>query len=251
MEKRDGLILELSRAKEGLERGKMELVRSNADLFQFARIAAHDLRSPLNTVGSYLSLLERKYGAVLDEKAHEYIFAARAGIKRMDQLVSSLLDLARIDVPERNFSPVDCNVVLKQTLSNLTADIAESRARIDVRTLPVLNGDPAQLVQLFQNLISNAIKYRRAGIQPVILISAESRSDEWIFSVKDNGIGIRQEALESIFEPLKRLHTETDYRGTGLGLSICRKIVERHGGKIWADSAQADGSTFSFTMPKK
>ncbi|MDA8170086.1 MAG: ATP-binding protein [Nitrospiraceae bacterium] len=251
LEKRERLVLELEQIKEALERKKDELEHSNAELNQFAMIVSHDLRSPLGTVGNFITLLERKYGAALDAKAHEYIFFAREGIKRMEQLISGLLYLARAGRPETVFARVDCNAVLRQALSNLGRDMEESGASVEAAGLPALDGDETQLVQLFQNLLGNGIKYRRAGVPPVIRVRAEPRSGEWLFSIKDNGIGIKQEFLKRIFEPLQRLHTRAEYPGTGLGLSICKKIVKRHGGDIWAESVPGGGSTFYFTLPKK
>ena len=226
-----------------------ELLRSNLDLQQFAFVASHDLRTPLRSVMGYLQLLERRHGSTLDPKALDLIHRASIAVQTLDHLTDDLLSYARVDAQVRPFTTIDCNEVLADTLKLMDAAIVDSAACISAGRLPVVLGDRTQLVQLFQNLLANSVTYREAR-PPQIRVSSELGADAvWTISVADNGIGIEVVHHERIFEIFKRLHTTQEFPGTGIGLALCRRIVERHGGRIWVASAARQGSTFSFTIP--
>jgi signal transduction histidine kinase len=227
-----------------------ELARSNRDLEQFAYVASHDLQEPLRMVATYTQLLAERYRGKLDSDADKYIHYAVDGAVRMQKLVQDLLAFSRVGRHGLALENIDCNEVLQVALGNLEAAIQESGAIIERAQLPVLMADSSQLVQVFQNLIGNAIKFRGSE-QPLIRVSAELSGKEWVFSVADNGIGIAAEHVESVFVVFRRLHTRTEYPGNGIGLSICKKIVEQHGGRIWIESQVGNGSTFRFTLPIK
>jgi len=241
-------ITERKKAERMLELKLEELARSNAELEQFAYVSSHDLQEPLRMIASYLQLLQRKYQGKLDEKADKYIYFAVDGASRMQVLINDLLEFSRVTTKAREFEPVDCEFTLNQVLSDLEVPIKENEATISYNPLPEIMADYIQLAQVFQNLISNAIKFRSRET-PKIHISAEKEGDRWLFSVQDNGIGIDPKYSERIFEIFKRLHKKEEYPGTGIGLSICKKIVERHGGHIWVESELGKGSTFYFTLP--
>jgi PAS domain S-box-containing protein len=227
-----------------------ELSRSNAELEQFTYIASHDLQEPLRMVASYTQLLARRYQGKLDEDADEFIHYAVDGAKRMQELIQDLLSYARVGNAGREFERVDCRKLVKELISDMSSTLEEAGANVSVGTLPDVSGDPVQLRQVFQNLTGNAIKYR--GDQPPsIEISAEQGGTGWTFSVRDNGIGIAPEYTEQIFSMFKRLHGRDRYEGTGIGLAICKKIVERHGGRIWVESQPGEGSAFRFTLPDR
>ncbi len=224
------------------------LRRSNEQLQQFAYITSHDLQEPLRMVISYLQLLERRYSNALDSDAHEFITYAVDGATRMKELITGLLQYSRLDADQELQEPISAQDVLDRALTNLSVAITDSGAVITHEPLPRVQVDSLQLMQLFQNLIGNAIKFH--SNEPLkIHIGAEKREDEWLFHVKDNGIGIAPEYQERIFAMFQRLHTRTEYAGTGIGLAICKKIVERHGGRIWVESAAGEGATFYFTLP--
>jgi PAS domain S-box-containing protein len=227
-----------------------ELERSNAELEQFAYVASHDLREPLRMISSYLSLLERRYGGSLAGDGMEFLAFARDGAMRMDRLVLDLLEFSRI---ERKGSPIvamDVEPSLRQALRHLEPAIAESGAEIRIADAPPrVMGDPEQILRLFQNLIGNAVKYRALGRPPRITVSWRQDGAVWEFTVADNGIGIEPQFHERIFGIFQRLHTVDRYEGTGIGLAICRKIVERHSGRIWLDSVPGEGTSFHFTLP--
>jgi light-regulated signal transduction histidine kinase (bacteriophytochrome) len=244
-------IAERKRAEEGLKRAVDDLARSNKELEQFAYVASHDLQEPLRTVASYVDLLSMKYKGKLDEKADKYIFYAVDGASRMSTLINDLLTYSRVGTRGKPFEQVDMNVVFKSAVDNLKSSIRGQRAEISHDELPGVFGDETQLVQLLQNMIGNAIKFRKKDTIPRIHISAARGSDAWTFGVRDNGIGIEPEFCERIFTIFQRLHTRDEYPGTGVGLAICRRIVERHGGRIWLESRLGEGSTFFFTMPIK
>jgi PAS domain S-box-containing protein len=226
-----------------------ELLRSNLDLQQFAFVASHDLRTPLRSIMGYVHLLEKRYGPGLDPKALDLIHHASNAVQTLDHLTDDLLSYARLDAQVKPFTAIDCNEVLADTLQLMDAAIIESGASISAGPLPVVLGDRGQLVQLFQNLLANSIKYCE-GHAPQIRITSELDADAvWTISVADNGIGIEAKHHERVFEVFKRLHTAQEYRGTGIGLAVCRRIVGRHGGRIWVTSAARQGSTFSFTIP--
>ncbi|WP_425450226.1 sensor histidine kinase [Virgifigura deserti] len=230
-----------------------ELERSNSELEQFAYVASHDLQEPLRMISSYCQLLQRRYKEKLDGDAEEFIGFAVEGAARMQRLINDLLAYSRVGTRGKPFEDTDCNDVLDAALSNLQTVVAETRAQIAHDPLPRISGDPVQLTQLFQNLIANAIKFRKPPPDEVpvaIQISAVLKDGDWVFSVRDNGIGIDPQYSERIFIIFQRLHDRSEYAGTGIGLAICKKIVERHGGRIWVDSAPGSGSTFYFTIPE-
>jgi PAS domain S-box-containing protein len=226
-----------------------DLRRSNKELEQFAYVASHDLREPLRMVTLFSQLLQKNYVGRLDADADEFIGYIVEGAIRMDALVDDLLEYSRVSSQARLFQPTDFNNVVQEVRNNLAVAIVESGAVLDVRSLPTIDADRSQIVQLYQNLISNAIKFRRDQA-PHITIAMEEDNQEWMFSVQDNGIGIEEEYTTKIFNIFQRLHSKDKYAGTGIGLAICRRIVERHGGKIWVESDPGEGSTFRFTIPK-
>jgi len=237
-------------AKEKLDVQATKLAASNKELEQFAYVASHDLQEPLRTVGSFVQLLSQRYQGKLDQQADEYIQFIVEGVTRMRQLINDLLVFSRVETKGGKFAPVDFEMVLGEVLSNLKASIAESNAEITHDQMPMLYADKLQFSQLMQNLIGNAIKFK-GDKPPKIHIAAKKQDDQWLFSVKDNGIGFEPEFSDKIFVIFQRLHTRSEYPGTGIGLSLCKKIVERHGGKIWVDSSPGRGSTFNFTIPDK
>ncbi|MEJ5199809.1 MAG: ATP-binding protein, partial [Anaerolineae bacterium] len=247
-------ITERKRAEVALHDTLAELRRSNADLEQFAHVASHDLQEPLRMVIGFLDLLAERYRGRLDRDAEEFIGFAVDGARRMQNLINALLDYARVSTRGQERRPVDANRALEEALWNLDRAIAEAGATVTHDPLPAVLADPTQLMQLFQNLIGNAIKFRRAE-PPVVHISAqpmicpETRIAMWEFQVRDNGIGIAAEDIGRIFGLFERLHTRQEYPGEGIGLAMCKKIVERHGGRIWVESVPGQGSTFHFTLP--
>lgn len=237
------------RAKEELERTADELRRSNEELEQFAYIASHDLQEPLRMVTSYTQLLERRYAAQLDDAAREFIGYAVDGAKRMQQFITGLLRYSRVGTEPQVMEAVNLTEVYDAAMANLRIAVEESGAKVECRELPVVRGDPRQLTQIFQNLIGNALKFRKPGEAPHVEVWAEREGDFWRVSARDNGIGLDPQFSERVFTIFQRLHTRDEYEGTGLGLAICKKIVERHGGRIWVESKEGEGATFSFTLP--
>lgn len=231
-----------------LERTR-ELEASNKELEQFTFAASHDLQEPLRMISSYLQLIDRRYSDTLDADARTFLGYATEGADRMQQLVYDLLALSRITTTTDGFEPVDLREVVDRALFNLKLAIEESNAEITIEDLPRLNADAVQMTQLFQNLISNAIKYRRPRSRPRIRIRAEKVGSEYVFSVSDNGIGIPREQYARVFVVFQRLHTHAEYSGTGVGLALCSKIIDRHGGKIWVESTVGKGSVFKFSLP--
>ncbi|MGE5411577.1 MAG: ATP-binding protein [Clostridiales bacterium] len=227
-----------------------ELERSNKELAQFAYVASHDLQEPLRMVSNFTNLLLTRYPANADDKSREYMNFIVEGAKRMSQIVSDLLTYSRVSTRGETFVLTDMNKAVEEALRNLQYAVMESHAVINYKDLPVIEADPIQMKQLFQNLLSNAIKFRSTE-NPVINIEAVRKDEQWIFSVKDNSIGIASEYFERIFVIFQRLHEREKYPGTGMGLSICKKIIERHGGRIWVESDIEKGSTFYFTIPIK
>jgi PAS domain S-box-containing protein len=234
-----------------LQQSLEELERSNKELENFAHIASHDLQEPLRAITAYTHLLKEEYSSNFDADAQEYMSYITDGAARMRQLIQDLLTYSRVNSRELTLTSVDCNLIISQVINNLKVSIAESNATITYDSLPTVNADRNQLLQLFQNLISNAIKFRGSE-EPKIHICAFKSSQEikncWLFSVRDNGIGIKAQYLERIFEIFRRLHTYDELPGTGIGLAICKKIVEHHDGRIWAESEFGSGSTFYFTL---
>jgi len=234
---REGLIQELTTANEQLE--------------QFAYVASHDLREPLRTVVSFNDLLAREYGDEMNEEAKQYMSISRQAAKKMEAMVSDLLEYGRLGHDAERFTEVDCNKKLQHAIEALDESIHATHAVIHSGTLPHVIANPLRFSRLLQNLIGNAIKYQRPGNPPIITISAEHKNDLWQFAVADNGIGIPKKYLESIFAPFKRLHSDHEYSGTGIGLAICKKIVEGFGGTLWVESNVGDGSIFYFTVPTR
>jgi PAS domain S-box-containing protein len=226
------------------------LKQKNTELEQFAYVASHDLQEPLRTVSGFVELLKRHYKDQADENVIKYINYITDASDRMRRLVQDLLDYSRLG-RQRILEPIDCNQVVEEVLSDLTMAIQESQAVITIEQLPVISGYATEMKQLFQNLLSNSLKFRKAGAPPVISISVIPKEDHWQFNVTDNGIGIEDKYWERIFVIFQRLHTKTEYEGTGIGLAHCKKITELHNGKIWVDSIPDKGSTFYFTIKKR
>lgn len=225
-----------------------ELARSNQELAQFAYVASHDLQEPLRMVASYTQLLARRYQGKLDADADEFISYATEGATRMQRLIDDLLEYSRVGRKSR-FEPTDCQALMEEICSNLQVAVEESGATVSYDDLPTVMADRAQLIRLFQNLLGNAIKFRRKEERANIRVSAERRQHDWLFAVRDNGIGIEPKHLDRLFTIFQRLHTRSEYPGTGIGLAICKKIVEQHGGRISVESAPNQGSTFYFSLP--
>jgi len=236
------------KAEDALSDVVKELKRSNNELEQFAYVTSHDLQEPLRMVTSFLGLLSKKYKGKLDQDADEYIDFAVDGARRMQNMISDLLAYSRIGTRGKPFEAIDSEYALKQALNNLQLAIEESGALVTYDPLPTVLADSSQLTQLFQNLVANAIKFRSKDVSPKVHISAEINGEEWVFSVRDNGIGIAQEFFEHIFVIFQRLHGRDEYPGSGMGLAISRKIVERHGGRIWVESQIGQGTAFYFTI---
>jgi len=240
---RDKLVAELERHSEKLR-------RSNTELQQFAYVASHDLQEPLRMVTAYLSLLEKRYGDQLEGQAKEYMSYAMEGGMRARDLVRDLLEISRVESQAKPMSMTDMKTVLDKVCDNLAIQIKEENATIVTDVLPEVMADDAQMIVLFQNLISNAIKFHGAE-GPMVKVSCESIGDQCQFSIKDNGIGIDPQYKDKIFVIFQRLHSRVEYEGTGIGLAIAKKIVERHGGRIWFESQIGQGTTFYFTIPKR
>ena len=243
-------LTERKRAEDELKRTALDLARSNAELEQFAYVASHDLQEPLRAVSGCVELLQRRYEGQLDARAEELMNHARDGATRMRDLINDLLAYSRAGARGNALAPTDCNVALERALTNLSVAIRESAAVITKDPLPTVLGDPAQITQVLQNLLSNAIKFRGARI-PDIHVAAERNGGAWLFSVRDNGIGMEAVYSERIFRVFQRLHTRRQYPGTGIGLAICKKIIEHHGGRVWVTSQPGQGSTFYFTVPER
>jgi signal transduction histidine kinase len=234
--------------KKALAHKSAELERSNAELQQFAYAASHDLQEPLRMVANFTQLLAERYASRLDDDGREFIAYAVGGAARMQALIQDLLAYSRVGAKGRGFEPVNCNEAFGRAVSNLYASIGESAALVSHDELPVIQADATQMVQVFQNLVGNGIKFKGAD-PPRVHVSAVRNADDWVFSVRDNGIGIEPRYAERIFVIFQRLHRPEDYPGNGIGLALCRKIVERHGGEIWLESQPGQGSTFFFSIP--
>jgi len=240
-------ITERRRADQSLAQKAEELARSNADLEQFAYVASHDLKEPLRAVSGCTQLLQRRCEGKLDDLAAEYMAHIVDGTTRMESLIDGLLAFSRVGTRGAKLEAVDCARVLDTALRNLAAAIEESGTVVSSDRLPTVHGDAIQLVSLFQNLIGNALKFRQAT-PPLIHVGAQRQDKEWYFSIRDNGIGISPRYFDRIFGIFQRLHTRDEYPGTGIGLAVCKKIVERHGGRIWLESAPGEGTTFYFSL---
>jgi len=239
---------ELAHSREALERKAQELTRSNAELQQFAYVASHDLQEPLRTMASFAQLLQKRYQGKLDASADDFIHFIVDGAARMQGLISDLLAYSRVGSRGEDFVPTDCSTVFDEAVANLHTAIAESGAVVTHDPLPTVPCHREQLVQVFQNLIGNAVKFRDSQ-PPRVHVAAEQRPSDWLFSVQDNGIGIDPQYAQRIFEVFQRLHNRTEYPGSGIGLAVAKKIVERHGGLIWVESQPHQGATFFFTLP--
>ena len=242
-------ITEAVQTEQALARRAAELARSNQDLEEFAYVASHDLQEPLRMVSSYTELLAERYQARLDADAGEFIGFITDGVTRMQALIRDLLTYSRVTTQGHEVADADSEAALAGSLTNLGAAVLESAAVVSRDPLPVVKADPVQLRQVFQNLIGNSIRFRGPAA-PAIHVSARESDREWLFSVADNGIGIDPQYADLIFGLFQRLHTRQEYDGTGIGLTLCKKIVERHGGKIWVESQLGQGATFCFTIPK-
>lgn len=241
-------IKERMRTEQVLAQQANELARSNNELEQFAYVASHDLKEPLRMIASFTQLLEKRYGELLDAEGKQFMWFIVDGAKRMKLLIDDLLAYARLGKQNDNFKVVSCDVVIETVLADLKVMIDENQAQVFKKTLPSVESDPVLLGQLFQNLIINAIKFKRESI-PKITIDATRKGKQWLFRIQDNGIGIEEKYYDRIFGLFQRLHTKDEYIGTGIGLAICKKIVALHGGNIWVKSILGEGTTFYFTLP--
>lgn len=239
-------------AKASLDEQADELRRSNAELEQFAYVASHDLQEPLRKVASFCQLLEKRYGDKLDERGIEYIGFAVDGAKRMQVLINDLLTFSRVGRLGATRAEVDLGVALTSALTNLSAAVEDSGADIVLPSepLPHVDGDPTLLTMVWQNLIGNAVKFRRDGFVPHVAIEYRPDGEAWLFAVSDNGIGIGEEFADKVFVIFQRLHGRDAYGGTGIGLALCKKIVEHHGGNIWIDTSYSGGTRINFTLPR-
>jgi signal transduction histidine kinase len=239
---------QVRRRTADLERANEALLHSNEELQRFAYIASHDLQTPLRAIVGFAQILQKDYRGRLDGRADELIgYVVEAG-RHMQTLIQDLLAYSRVDFQARPFMPVDLNLVLKSVLDSLQESIREAGAQVAHGDLPTVRGDPLQLTQLLQNLVENGIKYHGSDV-PQVEIRGERQGKEWVISVRDNGIGIDARHHEAVFEIFRRLHTQHAYPGTGIGLAICRRVVERHGGRIWVESLPGKGSIFRFSLP--
>jgi signal transduction histidine kinase len=244
------LVKEKKEAEEQLQHYAAQLERSNQELEEFAYMVAHDLQEPLRMVGGYVQLLAQAYQGKLDSNADDFIKYAVDGVARMQALINGMLEYARVDTQGQALEPTDAEIVLDRAITNLQMAIQESNGQITRDPLPTVMADPTQLTQVFQNLLSNGIKFRGKE-PPHIHVSARQDGSEWTFSVQDNGIGIEPKYINHLFQMLQHLHPKGKYPGSGIGLAICKKIVERHRGRIWAESELGKGATFYFTVPSK
>lgn len=247
-ESREALEASHKRAEEAIRRSTEELARSNADLQEFAFAASHDLQEPLRTVGGFVQLLQQKYGNRLDAEAQTFIQYAVDGVQRMEALIRDLLAYSRVNTHAKEPTSTDTGMAISAALGNLHARIVETAADISCGELPTVHADASQLAQLFQNLLGNSLKFRGEA-PPKIEVTARRDGEFWQFSIRDNGIGIEPQFHKTIFEAFRSLHTRKKYPGTGIGLATCKKIVERHGGRIWVESELGEGATFHFTLP--
>lgn len=248
IQKLEDTVKTLNQYKDELEEKAGELTRSNKDLEHFASAAAHDLREPLIVIGGYIKRLQKKYKDVFDADAEEIVNTVTDGVSRMEKMINGLLSYARVETEGREFKWISAEKVFDSAIAGIKNSIEESGAVVTRDAIPDFMGDEVQLSQVFQNLIGNAIKFR-AKDPPSIHVSAELNNDEWVFTVRDNSIGIAPENFEKIFGIFKRVYSKTEYPGCGIGLALCKKIVERHGGRIWVKSETGKGSVFYFTIP--
>lgn len=243
------ILEDYSVEKVAIEKMNIKLTSSNKEIEQFAYIASHDLQEPLRTISNYATLFQKKYQGKLDKDADRYLDVINKATGRMQALIRDLLDYSRIGRDKDN-TDIDCNLLLKDLLNDMAVGISENRATVNVGELPHVNGYQSGLKSLFQNLISNAIKFKKSDVNPVVTITAKAKGQVWLFAVKDNGIGIDEAYFDKLFIIFQRLHNKAEYPGTGIGLAQCNKIVALHGGKIWVESEPGKGSAFYFTIPK-
>ena len=243
-------ITDRKKAEEELKATLKDLKRSNTELEQFAYVASHDLQEPLRMVTSFTQLLQNRYQDKLDEDANDFINYAVDGATRMQNLISDLLMFSRVGTRGKPFKNTDMSAVLEGVITTFRQIIKETNVTLTHNPLPMIFADESQMIQLLQNLISNAIKFHKEEESPVVHISAKLQKNQWIFSVRDNGIGINSQYFDRIFIIFQRLHKKDEFDGTGIGLAICKKIIERHKGKIWVESELGKGSTFYFSIPK-
>jgi light-regulated signal transduction histidine kinase (bacteriophytochrome) len=246
-----GMTGDLHRREQQLQRATADIVRSNRDLERYATIAAHDLQEPLRSILAYSDLLHRKYGDSLSEEASDYVDRMAQAAERMRTLVTDLLAYARLETGEHRSRNVDLKSVVQAAIADLAFQIEETGAQVDAGSMPTVVGNERELIGVFSNLLSNALKYRSPDRPPVVRFSAESAGDEWLIRVADNGIGIAPDYHLRIFELFRRLGPRDDGAGTGLGLAICARTIAQHGGRIWVDSEEGRGATFSFTLPAR
>lgn len=239
--------MEKVRLRKELAQKTAELVRSNRELDQYARVVAHDLKTPLHGIVSYLDIFSERCGAKLAPEDKNLVDSAMRCAGRMDSLIKDVLTYSRLGGAQSKLSAVNCDQILAKALENLAHSIEEKSATVKVDALPQVHGNASQLLQLFQNLIGNGMKFCK-GRAPEIRVSAMHKESEWLFSVSDNGIGMEKADLERVFVAFERLHPNSEFPGTGLGLAICKKIVELHGGVIWVESKPGEGSIFYFTL---
>jgi light-regulated signal transduction histidine kinase (bacteriophytochrome) len=240
---------EIVRDVTELDEAQAALKRSHAELQQFAYTVSHDLQEPLRMVREFMRLLRQRYAGQLDDVAQEYIAYAVDGATRMQEMIQALLLYARVHTQGRELAPTDCEALLAQALSDLQFRIEDVGAQVTHEPLPTVMGDDLQLGRVFQNLLSNALKFQPARQRPHVHISAARQGEMWRLAVRDNGIGIAPQDMENLFQVFSCLHDRKVYAGTGIGLATCRRIIARHGGRIWAESTPGEGSTFYFTLP--
>ena len=243
------ILEDYSIEKSRVEKMNIELKVSIKEAEQFAYIASHDLQEPLRTIINFVNLFKKRYKGKIDKDADEYLDFIDGATNRMRTLISDLLDYSRIG-KDKNKIAIDYNVLINEVLTDMDNSIKESNAEIHSDTLPILNGYYMGIKSLFQNLISNAIKFRNKDVNPIVNITAQKKDNEWLFAIKDNGIGIDKIYYDKLFIIFQRLHTKDEYPGTGIGLAQCAKIVELHGGRIWVESEPEKGSTFYFNIPE-
>jgi PAS domain S-box-containing protein len=234
--------------QEATQKRQMELEIRNKELEQFAYIASHDLQEPLRTISNYMQAFETDYWVLLDEEARKYIYSVNDATKRMSMLIKSLLDFARLGL-HKKLVQADCTKLISDVIADLNVVIKKSGAIINVTGMPILNVYETEVRQVFQNLITNAIKFCAKNIHPKIQIHSEKINEGWKFSVRDNGIGIAPEHFKRVFDIFQRLHSDDQYEGSGIGLANCRKIIQLHQGEIWIESKHGEGTTFYFTIP--
>lgn len=244
------LNAKLTLQDEKIRDREAQLIASNLELERFAYVASHDLQEPMRMVASFTGLLKKKYADQFDDKGQQYMDIIIQSSERMQALIRDLLEYSRIESETSGFQDTNCTEILRVVKENIGETIKETDAIITADGLPVIYVNPVRLTRLLQNLIGNAIKYRDPIRSPEIHVGVSKRNGDWLFSVSDNGIGMKEEYLEQIFVIFKRLHTAETYQGTGIGLAVCKKIVDSFGGRIWADSKSGEGSTFYFTVPE-